>query len=315
MERQQTKTSMESSTYQATAEKIHRILPGWHSSTKSKKIVMVTGSTGTDRMLGIPHIKDMIYENRKTYAEIHGLEFMWANMTSYNLPDGSPIYWNKIPILKEAFVRFPDAEWIWWMDMDIIIMNTSLSIYDHVLSPEGMARNVLLNESIHTAGGGDLGQSTPSTYKHEDINFVISKDAWGMVVGNFLMRRGTWSDWLLDLWIEPLYIAQGWTFPENDAWTHMWKHHEIVQKHSVCMNQRSMNAYPDYNLLGEHWAQGDHIVHFAGCGDHPICETEWKKYWELREKPEVPASVQSKLQDGTAEIEDVQGGVGLPSRF
>ncbi|KAJ5927808.1 hypothetical protein N7466_006764 [Penicillium verhagenii] len=273
---------------------------------------MVTGSTGTNRMLGIPHIKDMIYENRKTYAEKHGLEFMWANMTSYNFPDGTPIYWNKIPILKEAFVRYPDAEWVWWMDMDIIIMNMSLSIYDHVLSPEGMARNILLNETMHGPGGGEIGHRTPLTYKHDDVNFVISQDNWGMVVGNFLMRRSIWSDWLLDLWTDPLYIAQGWVFPEQDAWAHMWKYHKKVKDHAVCMKQRSMNAYPEYNLLGDHWKPGDHVIHFAGCGGDSSCENKWNKYWKLREKVEVPVSVRTKLQNGTAEIENVQAGVGLP---
>ncbi|KAJ5256706.1 hypothetical protein N7478_012810 [Penicillium angulare] len=272
---------------------------------------MVTGSSGTNRMLGIPHIKDMIYENRMTYAEKHGFEFMWANMTSYNLPDGSPFYWNKIPILQDAFKRYPHAEWVWWMDVDIIIMNMSLSIYDHVLSPKGMAQNILLDQPIHGAGGGDTGYRTPAAYKAEDVNFVISMDAWGMNVGNFLMRRSDWSTWLLDLWIEPLYIAQNWVFPENDAWTHMWQHHKIVQDHAVCMKQRTLNAYPAYNALGEHWQEGDHIIQFAGCGDSSICETEWKKYWNLREKVEVPVSVQAKLRDGTAEIETAQGKEGV----
>ena len=302
-------TSTETSTYRYTAEKIHHILPGW--SKNAKKIVMVTGSSGTNRMLGIPHIKEMIYENRKTYAEKHGLEFMWANMTSYNLPDGSPIYWNKIPILKEAFARYPHAEWIWWMDVDIIIMNMSLNIYDHVLSREGMAEHALLDEPIHGAGGSDTGYRTPPKYRPEDINFVISKDAWGMNVGNFLMRRSEWSNWLLDLWIEPLYIAQNWVFPENDAWTHMWQKHKIVQDHALCMDQRSMNAYPEYNFLGEHWQPGDHIVHFAGCGESAQCESEWNKYWEKREKVEVPVAVRNKLETGVAEIEDVQAGEGI----
>ncbi|KAJ5718632.1 hypothetical protein N7488_004278 [Penicillium malachiteum] len=301
-----TKPPSKTSTFPNTSDKLHNILPGW--SANKKKIVMVTGSSGTSRMLGIPDIKEMIYENRKTYAEMHGLEFMWANMTSYNLPDGAPIYWNKIPILKDAFERYPDAEWVWWMDVDIIIMNMTLDIYKHVLSPKGMAQHVLLDEPITGAGGADTGYRTPATYKPDDINFVISKDAWGMNVGNFLMRRSEWSKWLLDLWIEPLYIAQNWVFPENDGWTHMWKHHQIVKDHAVCMDQRSMNAYPDYNFLGEHWQPGDHIVHFAGCGDSPQCESEWMKYWKLREKVEVPMTVQMKLQDGTAEIEDVQGG-------
>ncbi|KAJ6009071.1 hypothetical protein N7522_004087 [Penicillium canescens] len=277
-----------------------------------KKVVMVTGSSGTNRMLGMPHIKEMIYENRKTYAEKHGFEFMWANMTSYNLSNGAPIFWNKIPILKEAFVRYPDAEWVWWLDMDIIIMNMTLNIYDHILSEEGLARNILLGREMTGPGGGKTGYSTPTTYKHDDINFVISLDSWGMNVGNFLMRRGEWSEWLLDMWIEPLYISQNWVFPENDAWTHLWQYHDVVRDHAAVTTQRSMNAYPDSNELGEHWQPGDHIVHFAGCGGDATCEQRWNKYWNMREKIEVPMSVQRKLEDGTAEIEIVQAGVDLP---
>lgn len=71
---------------------------------------MVTGSSGSNWMLGISHIKEMVYENRMTYAEKHGLEFMWANISSYSLPNGAPVYWNKVPILQEAFTRFPETD-------------------------------------------------------------------------------------------------------------------------------------------------------------------------------------------------------------
>ncbi|KAJ5681655.1 uncharacterized protein N7477_001595 [Penicillium maclennaniae] len=55
------------------AEKVmDTLLP---DSLPKKKVVMVTGSSGTNRMLGMPHIKEMIYENRKTYAEKHGFDF------------------------------------------------------------------------------------------------------------------------------------------------------------------------------------------------------------------------------------------------
>jgi hypothetical protein len=274
---------------------------------------MVTASAGTNRILSIPHVKEMVYENRMSYAYKHGHEFMWANITSYSLPNNAPVYWNKIPVLQEAFLRFPKAEWIWWLDMDIIIMNMSLSLHDHILSPEGLARNILLDQKINKPGGNFSGYKTPATYKYEDINFIISGDYWGMNVGNFFMRRSKWSDWLLNLWIEPLYVEQNWTFPENDAWTHMWRHHNIVRDHAAYMKQRAMNGYGEYNFLGKHWEPGDHVVHFAGCGDHPNCPAHWEKYWNMREKYEVPAFIKLKLEDGTAEIENVQKGIGLPS--
>ena len=174
---------------------------------------MVTASSGTRGFQGIPHLKEMVYENRLSYAHRHGYEHMWANITSYNLPNGEPIYWNKIPILQEAFARYPKAEWVWWMDLDIIIMNQSLSMWDHVLSPEGMAHNAVLDKPINKPGGGLSGWKTPATYNYSEVNFLIASGGWGMNVGNFLMRRSQWSDWLLDLWIEPFYIEKGWIFP------------------------------------------------------------------------------------------------------
>ncbi|KAL8744072.1 MAG: hypothetical protein Q9184_008040, partial [Pyrenodesmia sp. 2 TL-2023] len=62
------------------------------SSSSSKgpdagKVVMVTASSGTKGFLGIPQLKSMVYENRMTYAVRHGYAHMWANITSYNLPN------------------------------------------------------------------------------------------------------------------------------------------------------------------------------------------------------------------------------------
>ena len=91
----------------------------------------------------------------------------------------------------------------------------------------------------------------------------------------------------------------------------MYRHHPIVRRHTVCTDQRALNAYPAYNTLGDHWQPGDHSVHFAGCGAHKECPDRWKEYWEKREKYEVPDFVKQKLEDGTAEIENMQKGVGV----
>ena len=279
---------------------------------KHGSVVMVTASAGTKGMQGIPNLKEMVYENRMTYANKWGYEFMWANITSYSLPHGEPVYWNKIPVLQEAFVRYPEVEWVWWLDLDIIIMNMSLSLGEHLLSPEGMARNAALDEPIRQTGGGLSGWRTPKTYKYDEVNFMIASGGWGMNVGNFLMRRSHWSDWLLDIWIEPYYIKQNWVLPENDGWTHMHRHHPIVRKHTLLTHQRALNPYPAYNALGAHWQPGDHSIHFAGCGTSPRCEGHWNKYWNLRENYTVPDIIKQKLRDGTAEIENIQRGVGLP---
>jgi len=276
------------------------------------QVVMVTASTGNNRFMSVPHVKEMVYENRRSYADRHGYEFIWANFTTYNISEEAPTYWNKIPVLQEAFVRYPNAEWIWWLDIDIILMNHSLNLWDHVLSPKAMERQAVLDQPLNQPGGGFSGWYTPPKYKWEDVNFIISSGGWGMNVGNFFMRRSRWSEWLLDLWTDPLYVKQGWTFPENDAWTHMYRHHPIVQKHTLCTPQRALNAYPAYNPLGEHWQEGDHSIHFAGCGSEKMCPERWQEYWEIREPYDVPEWILEQLDNGTAEIECVQKGEGLP---
>lgn len=189
---------------------------------------------------------------------------MWANITSYNF--GPKVVWNKIPILREAFERFPKAKWIWWLDIDIIIMTPSLDLHTHILSDEGMLRNIELDKELGRVGGGKLGIKTIASAEPDDMNFLVSTDNWGMNAGSFLMRRSYWSDWLLDVWADPLPIEKNWVMQENDGWTHLYRFHDIVRNHTACLNQRALNAYPPYNVLGKHWQEGDLLVHFAGCG-------------------------------------------------
>lgn len=287
---------------------------------------MITASAGTGALAGAPGLKEMVYENRASYAQrwgkfiflgevpscrslcsrLLGYEFMWANITSYDF--GAKIYWNKIPILREAFDRFPKAKWIWWLDLDIIIMTPSLDLHTHVLSEEGMLQQMLIDQEIVGVGGGLLGFKSLVDPKPDDMNFVIAQDLWGQNVGSFLMRRGDWSDWVLEMWADPLATAKDWVFPENDGWTHLFKNHQIVRDHTAIVTQRALNAYPDYNELGEHWKDGDLLVHFAGCGSNKLCPVRWNEMWERRESYEVPEVIQQELANGTAKIEVFQKG-------
>ena len=190
---------------------------------------------------------------------------MWANITSYNFSDAK-VVWNKIPIMQDAFVRFPNAKWLWWLDIDIIIMSPSVDLHTLVLSNEGMMQNLVVNTSLPAVGGGPLGYNTLPKIDPDDINFILATDSWGMNLGSFLMRRGIWTDWVLEMWADPLATAKDWIFQENDGFTHIFKSHKVVRDHTGHTNQRALNAYPAYNNLGQAWQKGDLVVHFAGCG-------------------------------------------------
>ena len=208
----------------------------------------------------------MVYENRASYAHRWGYDFMWSNMTSYNLTYPASIYFNKIPILQDAFRRFPRAQWLWWLDLDAIITTPSLDLHSHILSPEGLRRHLVLDEYLHGPGGGNTSWRAPATVDLDGVNFIIASGGWGMNVGSFFMRRSEWSDWLLEMWADPLATQQDWVFPENDGWTHMWRHHEIVRNHTGLVRQRALNAYSPWNPNGASFEDGDLVCHFAGCG-------------------------------------------------
>ncbi|MCJ1347682.1 hypothetical protein MMC31_005911 [Peltigera leucophlebia] len=249
----------------------------------------------------------MVYENRMSWANRWGYEFMWANISSYD--HGEHVVWNKIPILKEAFARFPQAKWLYWLDIDIIIMTPSINLHDHVLTQAGLNKNGAFGKELGRVGGGSSGYTTPTTVDESKVNFIISSDHWGMNAGTFLMRRSDWTDWLLDMWDDPLYIKADWVMKENQAWTHMFTNHEIIRNHTAHIAQKGLNSYPSYNFLGEHWSEGDLLVHFAGCGGSPKCAKNWDDMWVQREDYIVPDFVKDELASERAKIENIQMGV------
>lgn len=189
---------------------------------------------------------------------------MWATISSYD--HGELIVWNKIPILKEAFARFHKAKRLYWLNIDIIIMTPSINLHGHVLTQAGLNKNGAFGKELGRVVGGSSGYTTPTTVDESKVNFDISSDQRAMNAGTFLLRRSDWTDWLLNMWDDPLYIKADWVMKENQAWTHMFTNHEIIRNHTAHIAQKGLNSYPSYNFLGEHWSEGDLPVPFAGCG-------------------------------------------------
>ncbi|CAF9923710.1 MAG: hypothetical protein GOMPHAMPRED_003428 [Gomphillus americanus] len=278
------------------------------SGLKRGELVMIVASSGNGGYLGVPGVREMVYENRMSYADRWGHEFMWANMSRYNF---SKTAWNKIPIIQDAHIRYPQAKWFWWLDFDAIIVNGSLDIYDHVLSSKAIAQNLLFDKDIPRVGGGSSGFRTPAVMKPEDVNMLISFDNWGMNTGSFLMRRCGWTDMVLEIWADPVAVEKDWIFFDQDGWVHLYQHNEFVRKYTGVVKQRSFNGYAKSNPLGAQWQSGDYVVHFAGCGsvkNMTNCRNNWQSYWEKRDNYTTPGWILEQIKTGTAPIESVQKG-------
>lgn len=239
--------------------------------------MLVVGTDGKSHQ--IPGMKKMVRQNREDYVKRHGTltaeeanvgyEFFWANFSEYKMAELHPV-WSKVPVLADAFDKYPKAKWVWWLDIDAIIMTPTIDLSSHLLNAQSMYQMLRKGESYQLRGAGRAGVfDLPENPDPEKIHMLISGDHNGINAGSFFLRRSEWTDMFLDLWLDPFYISQTWPGKEQDAIIHMLQHHKFVQEHVGILPQRSINAYceGDENMR---WHTGDLVVHFAGCWFHPL---------------------------------------------
>lgn len=77
-----------------------------------------------------------------------GYDFMTVNLSSYVITHTTHPVWGKLPAILEAFEKYPEAEWIWWLDIDAIIMSPEVDLYASFLSPSVIQSKLVEGESI-----------------------------------------------------------------------------------------------------------------------------------------------------------------------
>jgi len=174
--------------------------------------------------------------------------------------------WSKIPVLVDAFKRFPHAKWLWWLDFDAIIMSPKVDLTSLVLGAKSMYSVLRKGEDYRIRGKEREGvYHTPANPSVDDIHLLISGDHNGINAGSFFLRRSDWTEKIfLDLWLDPFYIDRDWAGKEQDALIHIIEHHKFIRQHVGILPQRTINAYSEGgDEMG--WRPGDLVVHFAGC--------------------------------------------------
>lgn len=238
-----------------------------------------------------------------------GYSLFFVDLSKYRIRGASPV-WSKALILSDAFEQYPEAKWAWWLDVDAIIMNLSIPLTEHLLSPAILSTRLRKGEEYPLYTPGDTKQFTlhlPSTPNPNEINLIISSDYNGLNAGSFFLRRSAWTSLFLSWWIDPLYITAGFATQEQEALRHMMEHHKGIREHVGIIPQRLINSYPYVPHREDmEWQEGDFVVHFAGCWFFPVlggvdfriwdkCEEWWMEFWGRR----------SNAADAKTEMEEV----------
>ncbi|KAE9988578.1 hypothetical protein EG328_009711 [Venturia inaequalis] len=248
---------------------------------KPHEIVMLTAADGKGHNGGIKDILGKTAQNRKEYCEHHGYNYHFVNISKFDVGDAHPV-WKKIPAIVEAFNAFPKAKWVWFLDLDAIIMTPKQGLVDLVLSHEGMKKSINWGGPWTAAARSPLGTIMPNDADLDNLDMLIAQDHNGVNAGSIFLRRSKYTQWLLDMWADPFFMQMDWPGKEQDALLHFINHHRIIREHTGMLKQRVVNPFVEGGPTMQ-WQKGDLLVHLAGCWVPDKCGERWKEFWDKRE--------------------------------
>jgi galactosyl transferase GMA12/MNN10 family len=263
--------------------------------TLTGRVVLLTVVT-SDRFIAFDGFDDYyrrMWGNRLHFAEAHGIqgqgridtvgyEIFLVDARKYPISKQRSPVWAKLAAVMEAFEKYPDAEWVWWLDMDAIIMSSSVDLYTYLLDPdvlEGRLRkgeDLFHNERIkepdqeHFETGEVLPRQRRGLQKNmnpRDIDLICAQDANGLNLGSFFIRNTELMRMFVDMWSDILLIDHAerhWVLKEQDLLLHLIYQHPKLRRRVGWVQQYVINAYADGDEAVK-WKPGDLAIHFPDC--------------------------------------------------
>ena len=109
---------------------------------------------------------------------------------------------------------YPYSTYFYALSPHAIIMNPTLSIYEHVMKPERLESILLKDKPVVPP---DSVIHTFSHLKGDKIDLVLTQDGEGLCQESFILRRGDWANFFLDVWFDPLYRSYNFQKAEGHA--------------------------------------------------------------------------------------------------
>ncbi len=197
----------------------------------------------------------LVEENQRKYAQQHGYGYVKYYRT---LDPSRPEEWSKIRALSRQLGE-SGAEWLLWIDDDIVITNPSITL-----------------ESFVNRYG-------------RDKDLIIARDAYykrGVPINNgiFLVRNTPWArNFLNEVWkkgAEWYYLTRGKSLLEQQTMTDLlyepYRKKLVYTDKTVVIPQREMNSFlrtqDGYqDPIEARWQSGDFAAHVTGM---PLQERE-----------------------------------------
>lgn len=225
---------------------------------------------------------EKVKRNREDYASRHGYATFFPNNTDYPLKS-SPLSWAKVPAVRHAMALNPRATFFWYLDSTALIMNPSIAIHSHLLTPARLEKLMIVNEPVVPP---DSVIKTFGNLKGDRIDVVVTQDKEGITQSSFVVRNGEWAKYFLDAWFDPIYRSYNFQKAEAHALEHIVQWHGTILAKLALVPQNLFNSYasgPAHPKNGQ-YREGDLVAVFPGCDrDKRNCADEMQAFFDVLE--------------------------------
>lgn len=203
-------------------------------SQRAKQIAVVTSSYIYDKCMEPSGTKASL--NKRHYAEKHDYAFVARSREFAQQairPDQRRTVWGKIDVIQKVL---PKYEWLFWLDMDAVILNDNLAIEELFKALE--AKHNLNN----------------------NIDFIVVRPGTDKMInaGVFLIKNTPWSfQFLNEIQAKVEWYKQGPSYEQGAMWDVM---RQPEHAHKILFLDRENHIFNTFPQLYE---EGDFVVHFA----------------------------------------------------
>ncbi|KAJ8656716.1 hypothetical protein O0I10_007563 [Lichtheimia ornata] len=174
--------------------------------------------------------------NKRKYAERHGHTFV-ARSTEFAQQRGRKTVWGKVDAVEKVL---PKYDWIFWMDMDAVIMNQEHSLFE-------------LLDDLRTRYGD--GQAFD---EHVDLITAKPRGDPMLNAGVFFLRNTEWSrQFLRQVQQVTEWYNRRPAYEQGAMWQIMLKPENQPHIYLLENDDHTFNTFP------KRYQPGDFIVHFA----------------------------------------------------
>ena len=92
---------------------------------------------------------------------------MLIDMSKFPISRTKHPVWAKLSAIMEAFETYPSTEWVWWLDVDAIIMTPHIDLYELLLNPAALKAQLLAGQLLNQSG--DVQQQTHEPLKTGEV--------------------------------------------------------------------------------------------------------------------------------------------------